>query len=73
MEIGGRFNVEDRIDPQHPIREIRRQCDLALQALSEHFDEIGRRPRPPVDPAGTVAEGESAAGALLGALGPDVL
>ena len=41
MEIGGRFNVEDRIDPQHPIREIRRQCDLALQALSEHFDEIG--------------------------------
>jgi transposase len=38
--LGGLFNVEDRIDPQHPIREIKRQCDAALAAMSEHFDEI---------------------------------
>ncbi|HVU23722.1 MAG TPA: IS5 family transposase [Opitutus sp.] len=51
MEIGGLFNVEDRIAPLHPIRTIKRQCDAALAAMSEHFDEIyagsGRPSIPP--------------------------
>jgi hypothetical protein len=32
VEIAGLFNVEDRIDPKHPIREVKRQCDAALGA-----------------------------------------
>lgn len=51
VEIGGLFNVEDRIDPKHPIREVKRQCDAALRAMSGHFDEIyavqGRPSIPP--------------------------
>ena len=39
-EIGGLFNVEDRIDPKPPIREVKRLCDAALLAMSGHFDEI---------------------------------
>src|ERR1041384_93982 len=51
VEIGGLFNVEDRIDPKQPIREVKRQCDAALRAMSGHFDEIyavqGRPSIPP--------------------------
>lgn len=38
VEIGGLFNVEDRIDSKHPIREINRQWDTALWEMSAHFD-----------------------------------
>jgi hypothetical protein len=40
VEFGGLFNVEDGIDPKHPIREVKRQYDAALRAMSWHFDEI---------------------------------
>jgi transposase len=42
----------DRIDPKHPIRKIKRQCDAALAAMSGHFDEIyagGGRPSIPLE------------------------
>ena len=50
VEISGLFNVEDRIEAKHPIREVKRQCDQALRAMSGHFDEIyasGGRPSVP--------------------------
>ena len=51
VEIGGLFNVVERIAPKHPIREVKRQCDAALRAMSGHFDEIyaalGRPSIPP--------------------------
>src|SRR5437016_4772279 len=51
VEMSGLFNVEDRIDPKHPIREVKGQCDAALRAMSDHFDEIyaaqGRASIPP--------------------------
>ena len=51
VEIGGLFNVEDRIDPKHPIREVKRQCDAALRAMSGHFDEIyATQGRPSIPP-----------------------
>lgn len=51
VEIGGLFNVEDRIDPKHPIREVKRQCDVALRVMSEHFDEIySTQGRPSIPP-----------------------
>jgi len=51
VEISGLFNVEDRIDPKHPIREVKRQCDAALRAMSAHFDEIyARQGRPSIPP-----------------------
>lgn len=51
VEISGLFNVEDRIEPKHPIREVKRQCDAALRAMSTHFDEIyARQGRPSIPP-----------------------
>jgi len=51
VEIGGLFNVEDRIGPKHPIREVKRQCDAALRAMSGHFDEIyAAHGRPSIPP-----------------------
>ena len=51
IEIGGLFNVEERIDAKHPVREIKRQCDEALRAMSGHFDEIyAKQGRPSIPP-----------------------
>lgn len=51
VEIGGLFNVEDRIDAKHPIRAVKRQCDAALRAMSGHFDEIyAKEGRPSIPP-----------------------
>jgi transposase len=51
VEIGGLFNVEERIDAKHPIRAVKRQCDAALAAMSGYFDEIyARQGRPSIPP-----------------------
>jgi len=51
VEISGLFNVEDRIGPMHPIREVKRQCDEVLRAMSGHFDEIyASQGRPSIPP-----------------------
>lgn len=51
VEIGGLFNVEERIGARHPIREVKRQCAMALRAMSGHFDEIyATHGRPSIPP-----------------------
>jgi transposase len=51
VEIGGLFSVEERIGQKHPIREVKRQCDAALGAMSAHFDEIyAKQGRPSIPP-----------------------
>jgi transposase len=45
------FSVEERIGQKHPIREVKRQCDAALDAMSAHFDEIyAKQGRPSIPP-----------------------
>lgn len=51
VEIGGLYNVEERIDAKHPIRLVKKQCDEALAAMSGHFDEIyAKQGRPSIPP-----------------------
>src|SRR5262245_27393130 len=45
------FNVEERIRPDHPLRDIKRRVDRILAALSSQFaDAYSRTGRPSVPP-----------------------
>lgn len=45
------FNVEDRIGAKHPIREVKKQCELVLKRMEGLFEELySRRGRPSIPP-----------------------
>jgi transposase len=45
------FNVEERIRPDHPLRDIKRRADRLLNAMSAQFDAAySRTGRPSVPP-----------------------
>ena len=61
------FSVEDRIRPDHPLRDIKRRVDRILDGMSAQFAAAYQPHRSAERAAGTAAEGPAADGPLFGA------